>query len=242
MDEQSDMLIWKRSIRRCVGKCKNGMFLALGTVFLLGSAFCFQAREIQVAQAKERENAMLKKVAITFDDGPNPDYTEQLLDGLKERGVEATFFLLGKEAEKYPDIVERMSREGHLIATHSYEHVNLCNLSDDEAIEQVDKTNDVLYQITGLYPEYIRPPFGCWKCNLDYETQMIEVLWDIDPLDWKTGNASVVAKRVINQVEENDIILLHDASESSVEAAFEIIDSLKGEGYIFVTVDEILFE
>ena len=71
---------------------------------------------------------------------------------------------------------------------------------------------------------------------------MIEVLWDIDPLDWKTGNASVVAKRVINQVEENDIILLHDASESSVEAAFEIIDSLKEEGYIFVTVDEILFE
>ena len=187
-------------------------------------------------------NDGMKKVAITFDDGPNPDYTEMLLAGLKERGVKATFFLLGKEVEKYPEIVEDIHDEGHLIGTHSYEHVNLSNLSDAAAIEQVDKTNAAIHEITGEYPEYIRPPFGCWKCNLDYETKMIEVLWDVDPLDWKTSNSDVITKRVVDKVEENDIILLHDASESSVKAAFKIIDELQREGYTFVTVEEILFD
>lgn len=188
------------------------------------------------------EDVVLKKVAITFDDGPNAEYTELLLAGLKERGVKATFFLLGKEVEKYPDIVKDIQDEGHLIGTHSYEHVNLSNLNDKAAIEQVDKTNAAIHEITGEYPEYIRPPFGCWKCNLDYETKMIEVLWDVDPLDWKTSNSDVITKRVISKVGENDIILLHDASESSVNAAFKIIDELQSEGYAFVTVDEILFD
>ena len=185
---------------------------------------------------------MDKKIAITFDDGPNPDYTQMLLTGLKERGVHATFFLLGKEVEKYPEIVAEIHADGHLIGTHSYEHVNLKNLCDSAAIEQVDKTNTAIHEITGEYPEYIRPPFGCWKSNLDYDTKMIEVLWDVDPLDWKTSNSDVIAKRVIDKVQENDIILLHDASESSVNAAFKIIDALQKEGYTFVTVDEILFD
>lgn len=184
----------------------------------------------------------MRKIALTFDDGPNEDYTEELLAGLKERGVTATFFLLGKEVVKYPQIVKDIYDDGHLIGTHSYEHVNLRNLSDAAAIEQVDKTNAAIHEITGEYPEYIRPPFGCFKCNLDYETSMIEVLWDIDPLDWKTDNSDVIAKRVVDKVQENDIILMHDASESSVKAAFKIIDALEKEGYTFVTVDEILFD
>ena len=187
-------------------------------------------------------NESVKKVAITFDDGPNPDYTEMLLSGLKERGVNATFFLLGKEVEQYPEIVKKIHEGGHLIGTHSYEHVNLSNLTDAAAIEQVDKTNAAIYDITGKHPEYIRPPYGCWKCNLDYETKMIEVLWDVDPKDWATDNSGVIAKRVIDKVGENDIILLHDASESSVKAAFAIIDELGKEGYTFVTVEEILME
>ena len=106
----------------------------------------------------------------------------------------------------------------------------------------MDKTNEAIHQVTGEYPEYIRPPYGCWKSNLDYDTTMIEVLWNVDPLDWKTDNAPAVVERVLSEVEENDIILLHDASESSVQAAFEIIDKLTAQGYVFVTVDEILFD
>lgn len=195
-----------------------------------------------VSEAELSETDVLKKVAITFDDGPNADYTEDLLEGLKERGVSATFFLLGKEVEKYPDIVKQIYEGGHLIGTHSYEHVNLCNLSDAAAMEQVNKTNSAIRELTGEYPMYIRPPFGCWKENLDYETKMIEVLWDIDPRDWATSNTRAVVDRVVPKVQENDIILLHDASKSSVEAALLIIDELKKEGYEFVTVDEILFD
>lgn len=183
-----------------------------------------------------------KKVALTFDDGPNANYTEELLEGLKERGVQATFFLLGNQVEKSPEIVKKMHEDGHLIGNHSYEHVNLSSLSDEAAMVQVDKTNEAIYKVTGEFPEYIRPPFGCWKSSLDYKTTMIEVLWNVDPLDWKTDNAETVVKRVLKEVEEDDIILLHDASESSVSAAFRIIDALQKEGYLFVTVDEILFD
>lgn len=181
-----------------------------------------------------------KKVAITFDDGPNKDYTADLLKGLKERGVSATFFLLGTEVEKYPELVEQMYREGHLIGTHSYQHVNLCNLTDEKAIEQVVKTNELIETLTGECPQFIRPPYGCWKKDLDYNTTMIEVLWDVDPLDWNTSNTGVVVKRVLKDVEDGDIILLHDASKSSIDAAMQIIDQLQKEGYVFVTVDELI--
>lgn len=221
-------------------------------MILAGMVLCLAVCQLYMQQYEstmEKEQKVLdasgileKRIAITFDDGPNSDYTEMLLEGLKERGVCATFFLLGKEVEMYPDIVEKIQADGHLIGTHSYEHVNLCNLSDSAAIAQVDKANQAIYEVTGEYPEYIRPPFGCWKSNLDYETKMIEVLWDIDPLDWKTSNSDVIAKRVIDKAEENSIILLHDASESSVKAAFKIIDELQKEGYTFVTVDKILFD
>lgn len=106
----------------------------------------------------------------------------------------------------------------------------------------MNKTNEAIYKVTGEFPEYIRPPYGCWKSNLDYKTTMIEVLWNVDPLDWKTDNSDAVVQRVVSDVEENDIILLHDASESSVNAAFQIVDKLQKDGYIFVTVDEILFD
>ncbi len=197
---------------------------------------------MQVSGQMDDSLQMKKKIALTFDDGPNPDFTETLLDGLGERGVKATFFLLGSEVEKYPDIVKRIYEEGHKICTHSYEHVNLCNLSDSAAKEQVDKTNTAIYDITGEYPEYIRPPFRCWKSNLDYETKMIEVLWDIDPRDWATSNTAAVIERVIKKAQENDIILLHDASKSSVDAALAIVDELHRQGYIFVTVDEIVMD
>lgn len=218
----------------------SGVLLLTGLICMV--LFAIHRRQVQSEAAMASMNEIEKKVAITFDDGPNLDYTEMLLAGLNERGVRATFFLLGKEVEKYPVIVSKIQEEGHLIGTHSYEHVNLSNLSDAAAVEQVDKTNAAIHAITGEYPEYIRPPFGCWKCNLDYETKMIEVLWDVDPLDWKTSNSDVIAKRVVDKVQENDIILLHDASESSVKAAFKIIDTLEAEGYTFVTVDEILFD
>ncbi len=183
-----------------------------------------------------------KKVAITFDDGPNAQYTEILLDGLKERNVKATFFLIGKQAEQNPEIVERMQREGHEIGNHTYDHVNLCSLSVSEVKEQVDLTNEAIMEITGEYPIYIRPPFGCWSDELGDETGMIDVMWNVDPRDWETDSVGTIIQRVLNNVEDRDIILFHDCSKSSVDAALAVVDALRERGYEFVGVDEILFD
>ena len=194
-------------------------------------------------QAKgEDADAVKKKVALTFDDGPDPDYTEMLLDGLKKRNVKATFFLLGKQAEAYPDIVKRMHKEGHMIGNHSYDHVNLANLSKTDAAKQIRMTSEAIHKITGEYPQYLRPPFGNEPPECSCAKNMMTVLWDVDPLDWCCGSSSTVIEKVVKAVEEDDIILLHDASESSVEAALGIIDALEKQGYEFVTVDEVIFE
>ena len=181
-----------------------------------------------------------KKVAITFDDGPNEKYTASLLEGLKERGVCATFFLLGTEVEKYPELVKQIHADGHLIGTHSYQHVNLCNLTDEKAVEQIVKTNQLIEELTGECPQFIRPPFGSWKKELDYPITMIEVLWDVDPKDWCTSNTDCIVKRVVQNVKDGAIILLHDASGSSVQAALQIIECLQNDGYQFVTVEEMV--
>lgn len=183
-----------------------------------------------------------KKVALTFDDGPHPVYTPEMLDLLKEKNVKATFFLLGEQVEKYPDIVKRMSEEGHLIGNHSYKHEQLSKLSSVQACSQVNRTNELIYAITGKAPEYLRPPFGDWREKLDCEVNMIEVLWDVDTLDWSSKNKDKVVNRVMKNVEEGDIILMHDSYESTVQATEKIIECLQKEGYEFVTVDELIFD
>jgi peptidoglycan/xylan/chitin deacetylase (PgdA/CDA1 family) len=184
----------------------------------------------------------VKKVAITFDDGPNPAHTERLLDGLKERNVTATFFLIGSEVTEYPEIVKRMSEEGHLIGNHTYEHVDLCGVDEAQVKWQVEQTNDAIYEVTGERPVYIRPPYGSWSRSMEEATGMLEVLWTVDPRDWDCDDTGELIRRVLEQVENDSIILFHDASASSVDAALSVIDILTERGYEFVGANEILYE
>ena len=180
------------------------------------------------------------EIALTFDDGPSAAWTPALLDGLKERGVKATFFLIGENADKNPEIVKRMAEEGHLIGNHTYHHVELTKVSEKEARLELADTSAAIVRITGKEPEYMRPPFGAWQRKLEQEIQMLPVLWTIDPLDWTTENQDEIVNKVVTEAEENDIILLHDCYKSSVEAGLRIIDILQEEGFVFVTVDELL--
>ncbi|MBD5543420.1 MAG: polysaccharide deacetylase family protein [Lachnospiraceae bacterium] len=193
-------------------------------------------------QEKAEEKKEKGKIALTFDDGPYPNYTRQLLEGLRERKVKATFFVLGMSAEEYPDVIELMKEDGHLIGNHTYHHVELTTVGKEEFKEEILSTNQLLYDLSGEYPQFIRPPFGAWEKELETELGMIPVLWTVDPLDWCTENSSAVVQRVVTKVKENDIILLHDCYKSSVTAALEIVDILQEEGYEFVTVDEILLD
>jgi peptidoglycan/xylan/chitin deacetylase (PgdA/CDA1 family) len=210
-------------------------------VYVLTLIFSMGKADATIAE-QENENKEDKKVAITFDDGPSPVYTEKLLDGLKERNVTATFFLIGEQAETYPELVKRMYEEGHTIGNHTYDHVNLCTLSTSQVKEQVEKTNQVICDITGQTLIYIRPPYGEWNDTLTDATGMIEVLWDVDPRDWNTSSAQTVVNRVLQDVSDREINLFHDCSNSSVTAALAVVDTLKERGYEFVGVDEILFD
>lgn len=181
-------------------------------------------------------------IAITFDDGPRRRTTTKLLDGLKERDVKATFFIMGKSIEGNEDIIQRMYDEGHLIGNHTFDHVELTKLSDTKAVEEIEKTNSAISSITGYKPEYIRPPFGKISNKVEEAINMQCVMWSIDPVDWNTSNCSKVVNHVVNNAKNGDIILMHDIYDSSVTAALEIIDRLKAKGYVFVTVDQLLID
>lgn len=183
-----------------------------------------------------------KKVALTFDDGPHPSYTEQLLDGLKKRGVKATFFVTGEHASLHPDIIERMDEEGHLIGNHTYSHMQLNAGNIEEYKNELIRTNEVIEEITGEDVLYVRPPYGAWDKSLEAELNMFPVLWTVDPLDWCSTDVAGITAKVVNKVEENDIILMHDYFDTSVTAALAVVDELLDEGYTFVTVDEIMFD
>lgn len=184
------------------------------------------------------------RIAITFDDGPNATYTPKLLDGLKERGVKATFFLIGQNIEKEgnSEIVKRMYDEGHLIGNHTYHHVEITKVSNDQAYQEITMTNDLITSITGEEVQFMRPPFGLWQKELEQKIHVLPVMWSVDPLDWATENVNEIVNKVVTEAEENDIILLHDCYDSSVKAALKIIDQLTAEGYEFVTVDELMVD
>ena len=199
------------------------------------------AAEIEADKEPEAE-AEIRKIAITFDDGPHPSYTAQLLDGLKERGIHATFFVTGEHAEANPEIIKRMQEEGHLIGNHTYSHIQLTEKNREIFREELIRTNEIIEEITGEEVQYVRPPYGSWDKSFEKELNMFPVLWNVDPLDWCSKNVACITRKIVSKAEENDIILMHDYYETSVTAALRAIDELMEGGYTFVTVEEILFD
>ena len=179
-------------------------------------------------------------MALTFDDGPHPSNTGLLLDGLRERNVKATFFLIGRNIPGNEAVVRRIYEEGHLIGNHTYDHVDLTGMGKEEACRQALETSRLVQEITGQGTEFIRAPFGAWNKELEACTGMIHVKWSVDPLDWTTENVTLITERVCETIEDGDIILLHDWYKSSVEAALQIVDTLLERGYEFVTVDQMI--
>ncbi len=221
--------------------------MVLGAALLIKSGSVMQQTEpvsyiSTVGDTGQQAETEEWKVAITFDDGPHPYYTEQLLDGLKERGVHATFFVTGEHAENYPEIIKRMYEEGHLIGNHTYNHIQLTKANGEKFKEELIQTNKILEDITGEEVEFVRPPYGSWDKKFEKELNMFPVLWTIDPLDWCTRNVSCITDTVISKVKDNSIILMHDEYATTVTAALQVVDELQAKGYQFVTVDEILFD
>ena len=181
-----------------------------------------------------------KKIALTFDDGPHPYYTQQLLKGLKERNVKATFFITGQNVKAYPEIVKEIYAEGHLIGNHTYSHIQLTSKNEESFKQEIVRTNEAIKEVTGQDTIYVRPPYGSWNKEFEKELNMFPVLWTVDPLDWCSSDASRIVRSVCSKAKENDI--MHDQYKTTVTAALKIVDELTQKGYEFVTVDELLFD
>lgn len=180
-----------------------------------------------------------KLLAITFDDGPSR-YTDELLDGLKERGAKATFFMVGSNVNAFPDTIKRMKDEGHQLATHTMSHANLAKLSVAGIQSEVFGVEERLDNIVGEGEYWLRPPYGSVNATVKGAVKTPIIYWNVDTLDWKSRNAQSVCQTILNQASDGDIILLHDLYKTSVDGALQAIDVLQKRGYVFVTVEKLL--
>ncbi|MBQ3541940.1 MAG: polysaccharide deacetylase family protein [Oscillospiraceae bacterium] len=184
-----------------------------------------------------------KLVALTFDDGPSGRYTQRLLDGLEERNVKATFLLCGYRMEQYPTLTQKIYQLGHEIGLHGYSHKTLQHTCRQGAQREIQKAMELIPD--GCEITFFRSPGGlCSKDVLEVakEWELSMLLWSVDPKDWAVHDAAAITKSVVDRVKDGDIILLHDMSDSSVDAAFTIIDQLQEQGYRFVTASQLAAE
>ena len=187
-----------------------------------------------------------KVVALTFDDGPHPEYTEQILNLMDQYGAKGTFFLVGEQAEKNPQIVLRMYEDGHEIANHTYTHP--FTKSVPTIMKEVDKTNEILFSITGHSPKLFRPVEGYYTDELINEVvkkgyKMVMWSWHQDTEDWANPGVKKIVNKVLTGTRPGDVILFHDAGgdrSQTIKALEEILPELKRQGYQFVTISELL--
>lgn len=180
-----------------------------------------------------------KLIALTFDDGPC-GYTKGLLDGLKQRNVKVTFFMLGQCAKAYPDTVRRAYDEGHQIAQHTYNHPALTTKSNEEIQWQLKTTDAILDEILGQDLDYIlRTPYGDYNDRVLGQLSCPNIIWSLDSCDWQLLNAQKVCDKIVNNAFDGAIVLVHDIHKTSIPGALQAIDILLARGYELVTVNEL---
>jgi peptidoglycan/xylan/chitin deacetylase (PgdA/CDA1 family) len=183
-------------------------------------------------------------IAMTFDDGPHPKNTPRLLDMLRQRNIPATFYVIGKSVNSYPEITRRIVAEGHEIGNHTYTHPNLTKLSNTQVRSELGRTREAIINAAGVKPRTMRPPYGAL---LTRQREMIHgefgyptILWDVDPLDWKRPGTAVVKSRILSGTSSGSIVLAHDLHSTTVDAMPSTLDALLAKGYRFVTVSQLL--
>lgn len=191
-----------------------------------------------------------KVIALTFDDGPYPPYTNDLLKLLQEKNVHATFFLVAENAANHPELVRQLKNNGHEIALHAYIHQDLLKLSKEQLTDNITTGKNVLENITSTKVSYMRPPHGFkdWAVmDAIHSAGLQAVNWSIIPRDWTNPGVDVISERVLKAAKPGAIVLLHDGDspkgaasrEQTIQATAIIIDKLHNEGYTFVTISEL---
>jgi peptidoglycan/xylan/chitin deacetylase (PgdA/CDA1 family) len=186
------------------------------------------------------------EVALTFDDGPNPPYTSQILAILQNYHIHATFFTVGWQIETYPALVQQEANEGNLVENHSWSHANFTTLTVGSMNWQLTTTNDAVHKNTYIWPILFRPPYGAYNQTV-LETarnfNLTTVTWDVDPADWMRPGMDVIISRVLSGTKNGSIILMHDGGgnrSQTVAALPTIIEQLQQRGFCLVTVQKLL--
>ena len=178
-------------------------------------------------------------VALTFDDGPRAATTSTLLDGLSQRGVHATFFVIGENIEGNEELLLRMEREGHQIGLHTFHHRSLAQVNGADFYAEVDRLRETLSALLGRADFMLRPPFGMITPVNRARAGAPIILWSVDPEDWSDTDTQRQVSVILDNVKDGGILLLHDIYPSSVETALRVVDELMAQGYKFVTVEEL---
>lgn len=179
-------------------------------------------------------------VALTFDDGPNPRYTPQVLDILYDEQVPATFFLVGEKLSENKLLVQEIALSGHEIGSHTFSHADLTTLDTEGIQREIQQTADVLHKILPDYTiEHVRPPYGRYTPKVQAAIDLPLILWTIDSGDWENPDAERIYTTVVNHIQDGDTIVFHDDNPQTVAALKKIITELKTRGYQFVTVSQL---
>ena len=192
----------------------------------------------EVSKTNKAIDPKLPVVALTFDDGPSK-YTKDIINTLKVNNVNATFFVLGNKVEIYKDIISESIKNGNEIGNHSYNHKWLSKLSTNELLDQINKTQDILKSTVNYTPTCFRPTYGSVNNRIRKNIDLSITLWTVDTKDWKIKNADRIVEKALKNIEDGDIILMHDIFERSSEALKKLIPKLKEQGYQFVTISEL---
>ncbi len=183
-------------------------------------------------------------IAMTFDDGPHPQNTPRLLDMLRERNIKATFYVIGRSVDLYPQVLRRTVAEGHEIGNHSTTHRLLSKLGDEELRQEVGRCQESVKRAAGVTPATLRPPYGGL---LQRQRELVHreygcptILWSVDPLDWKRPGAGVISSRILAGASAGGIVLSHDLHGQTVDAMPATLDGLLRRGFKFVTVSQLL--
>ena len=231
---------------------KKHMILFVPLILVVISLFA--VRKISI-YSEENDNLIIKNgprnekvIAITFDDGPHPKETNQILDILKEYDVKATFFVAGKHVEWYPDAVRRAVKEGHEIGNHTFSHPDIKAISKTQLEKELLKAENIIYDKTGQKTKLFRPPYGSYNKNiveLSKKHNYKIVLWStLDAKDWSTTSSNKIASVILDKVTNGDILVLHDYGtihpNPTVQALRIFIPEMKQRGYKFVTVSELI--
>lgn len=179
-----------------------------------------------------------KSVALTFDDGPSV-YTDDLLNILKKYDASGTFFVIGNKVEIYSDTMRRMIQEGNEIGNHSYNHKWLTKVSDQEFLNQINQTQQIVKEVTGFTPRLMRPTYGAVNQSLRKRSKLKIVMWDVDTRDWESHNIEHILKKTVQSTKDGSIILMHDTKKQTITILDKLLKELKKEGYQFVTVSEL---